>query len=112
MTKQGRPNDAEVEARIIVKAWKDEAFKQELLRNPKAVLQRELGRELGVVVRLPDDVDVRVLESPPRTLYLVLPSAPAAEIRSELSEEQLEAVAAGVGPLQSFTSLCDCTVKK
>jgi hypothetical protein len=36
----------ELEAELIAKAWKDEAFKQELISNPKAVYAREIGQEL------------------------------------------------------------------
>ncbi|MEM7594391.1 MAG: NHLP leader peptide family natural product precursor, partial [Cyanobacteria bacterium P01_A01_bin.83] len=33
----------DIEARMIAKAWKDEAYKQELLANPKAVFEQEFG---------------------------------------------------------------------
>jgi hypothetical protein len=79
----------ELEARIIAKAWQDEAYKQELLSNPKAAFSEELGQSL------PDEIEIRVIEENPTTLYLVLPMKPVVENGEELSEEQLEAVAGG-----------------
>lgn len=82
----------EIETEIAVKAWKDEVFKQELLSNPKATLSKEYG------VPIPDNIEVRVLEENPNTLYMVLPVKPAdLEGEGELSEEALEAVAGGGG---------------
>ncbi|ACC81662.1 NHLP leader peptide family RiPP precursor [Nostoc punctiforme] len=78
----------DIEARIIAKAWKDEAYKQELVTNPKAVIEREFG------VEFPADVNVQVLEENPTSLHFVLPISPVA-IAQELSEEQLEAIAGG-----------------
>ncbi|ACC81660.1 NHLP leader peptide family RiPP precursor [Nostoc punctiforme] len=78
----------DIEARIIAKAWKDESYKQELLTNSKAVIEREFG------VEFPADVTVQVLQENPTSLYFVLPLSPTA-IMQELSEEQLQAIAGG-----------------
>ncbi len=81
----------ELEAKIIAKAWQDEAFKQELINNPKAAIIREMG-----LVEMPDNLDFRVLEENANTFYLVLPMKPEiTEIGGELSSEELEAVAGG-----------------
>ncbi|WP_208346021.1 NHLP leader peptide family RiPP precursor [Aetokthonos hydrillicola] len=78
----------EIEAHIIAQAWKDNAYKQELLNNSKAVIEKEFE------VQIPDDIKVNVLEENPTTLYFVLPMRP--EISGqELSDEQLEAIAGG-----------------
>ena len=78
----------DIQTRIIAKAWKDEAYKQELLTNPKAVIEREFG------VEFPADVKVQVVEENPTSLHFVLPVSPVA-IAQELSEQQLEAIAGG-----------------
>ena len=78
----------DIEARIIAKAWKDEAYKQELLTNPQAVLSREFG------VNFPEQVKIQVLEENSSSLYFVLPMSPMT-IAAELSEEQLEVIAGG-----------------
>jgi hypothetical protein len=84
----------DIEARIIAKAWKDEAYKQELLINPKVVIEREFG------VKFPAGVNVQILSENPTSLYFVLPISPVAT--EELSEEQLEAIAGG-SPLTLYS---------
>jgi hypothetical protein len=84
-----------IEAQLIAKAWKDEAFKQALLREPKAVLERELG------AALPAGLRVEVLAPPANTICLVLPPPPL-EAAGELSDEELEAVSAGVTKVSSM----------
>ncbi len=94
MSEQNFPTRNELEAKIIAKAWQDEEFKQELLSQPRATIIREW--ELNNV---PDDVDIKVIEENPNTLYIVLPMKPVITNGEELSEEQLEAVAGGILPV-------------
>ena len=54
----------EVEKRLILRAWEDEAFRQRLIGDPKAVLAETYGAEL------PDSIDVRVMEEDMQTLYV------------------------------------------
>ena len=103
MSEQTSPRTRQdIEAHIIAQAWKDEAYKQELLSNPKAII----GREFGVL--LPKEMTIQVLEENPNTLYFVLPIRPDIS-SSELSEEQLEAVA-GVGTITVTTLATPATV--
>lgn len=89
MSEQTSPQTRkEIEAHIIAQAWKDEAYKQELLSNSKAVIEREFG------VQLPAGMNVRVMEEDSTNLYFVLPARPNLS-NAELSEEQLETVAGG-----------------
>ncbi len=88
----------DIEAHIIAQAWKDEAYKQELFSNPKAVIEREFG------VQMPAEVSVRVMEENPTNLYFVLPMRPdLSEV--ELSEEQLEGVAGGIAPIVAVAGI-------
>ncbi|MCW5315518.1 NHLP leader peptide family natural product precursor [Nostoc sp. KVJ3] len=88
MSEEQAQTRQDIEARIIAKAWKDEAYKQELLTNPKAVIEREFG------VEFPSEVNIQVLEENPTSLHFVLPISPVA-FAQDLSEEQLEAIAGG-----------------
>ena len=82
------------EARIISKAWKDEAFRKRLLEDPKAVMAEELA-SLHEKANLPDNVKVTVVEETADQIYLVLPMNPADFHPDELTEEDLLAVAGG-----------------
>ncbi|MEH1770610.1 NHLP leader peptide family RiPP precursor [Nostoc sp.] len=78
----------DIEARIVAKAWKDEAYKQELLTNPKTVTRQKFG------VKFADDLNVSVREENSNSLYFVLPLCPQIE-GQELSEEELNSVVGG-----------------
>ncbi|WGV26496.1 NHLP leader peptide family RiPP precursor [Halotia branconii] len=82
----------ELEQKLIQQSWEDESFKQELLTNPKTVFARELGQQL------PKDIEIEVLQETDNKVYLVLPTNPISDIKSEveLTEEALESVAGGV----------------
>ncbi len=77
-----------LEAQLIDRAMKDKAFREELVRDPKAVFTRDLG------ISMPANIDVQVVEESPTTVYLVLPQAPPLA-GAELSDAELEAVAGG-----------------
>lgn len=85
----------EIEAKIITQAWKDEAYKQELLANPKAVVGEAFGVEFA------EEVTVKVLDENSTSLHLVLPMSPMqiaselAEASNGLSETELEQIAGG-----------------
>ena len=88
----GGEGRAELERTIVQRSLQDEEFRQRLLDDPKGTLEQELGSAL------PQGFEVRVVEESAETIYLVLPSASAlGEGGGELSEEDLEAVAGGVG---------------
>jgi hypothetical protein len=83
-----RKTRKDIETHIIPQAWKDDAYKQELLSNAKTVIEREFG------VQLPDELNVHVMEEDSTNLYFVLPARPNLS-NAELSEDQLEAIAGG-----------------
>jgi hypothetical protein len=57
---------------LITRAWEDKAFKQELLSNPRATIEKTLG------VSLPEDIEIYVHEQTSTTVHLVLPMPPEA----------------------------------
>jgi len=71
----------DLEIHLITRALKDESFRAELIANPKAVIEQEIGS------KLPDELEITVLEETEDTIYMVLPCNPY----EGLSEEELQA---------------------
>lgn len=91
MTNVSSQTRKDLEARVIAKAWADEAFKKALIASPRSALEKECG------IKLPASVNVRVVEESPDNLYLVLPQKNLAAESRGLSDLELEGVAGGVG---------------
>ena len=97
-----KPRQA-LEAQLIDRAMKDETFRQELVRDPKGVFERELG------IHVPADITIEVLEERPTTVYLVLPPSPSS-VEVELADAELEHVAGGTsGREREFPQETDFT---
>lgn len=79
----------ELERRIIQRSLQDEAFRRQLLEDPKAAVEQELG------ARLPEGINVQALEETADTVYLVIPPAAQVGESGRLSDSDLEAVAGG-----------------
>jgi len=80
--------------KIVAKAWRDPAFKVELIANPAAALKAE-----GIDV--PAGMTVTVVENTDKLFHLVLPPVPS----DELSDEVLDAVAGGAKTCRECWSL-------
>jgi hypothetical protein len=77
-------------AEIVQKAWEDTDFKNELVANPVAAIEKLTGKKLN----LPEGKTLVVRDQTDEsTVYINIPAA--LEMDAELSEEQLEAVAGG-----------------
>jgi hypothetical protein len=96
----GGGNRAEMERRLIDRSLEDEEFRQRLLDDPKGAIEQELGS------RLPESIEVRVVEESADTIYLVLPSASPLGQGSELSDQELDAVAGGTQDVEVTGSTC------
>ena len=101
MTEAAGGERAELERRLIERSLQDEEFRQRLLGDPKAAVERELG------ARLPDSIEIRAVEETAETIYLVLPTASAVGEGGELSDRELEEVAGGGTEYACQTNLCD-----
>jgi len=65
------------------------SYRAALLKNPKAVVEGQLGS------KLPDSIQVKAVEETADTMYVVVPYVPASG--AELSDSALEMVAGGKG---------------
>ncbi|MBD2387092.1 NHLP leader peptide family RiPP precursor [Cylindrospermum sp. FACHB-282] len=88
-----------LEEKIIAKAMEDPTYKQCLISNPKAVIEKELGEKLA------DDLIIEVIQQSPKHLYLLLPAEIDELVAAGIiSESELNSVAGGVIPLVSAIS--------
>ena len=71
----------DLEIYLITRALKDEKFRQDLVANPKAIVEKELGK------KLPEELKIKVLEETENTIYMVFPCNPY----EGLPEEELRA---------------------
>ena len=72
--------------RVIERASRDDNFRSQLMANPRAAVESELG------ISIPSDLTVRVVEEQPNEFYIVLPPK---ESSGQLSDAQLAGVAGG-----------------
>lgn len=84
---------------IIVKAWRDDKFRRNLLSNPKKAIEDEFN------VKVPDDMNISVHEENETSLHLIVPSVPSNFSADRLSDDELKEVIGGVlatGHLAAF----------
>jgi predicted aminopeptidase len=82
-------------AEIVQKAWEDASFKEELVANPVATIEKFTGKKMN----LPEGKTLVVRDQTDEsTVYINIPATPKLSVDTELNEDQLEAVAGGVGP--------------
>lgn len=79
---------------IITEAWGNEAFKKELMNDPKKAIESLVGH----TITIPEGKELVVRDQTDQSkIYINIPQEPSIE-NVELTEEQLEAVAGGLLP--------------
>ena len=86
MTEAAASSRRDLEAKIVARAWADEAFRERLKTDPRGAVAEETG------ITVPESIALEVLEETPDKAYLVIPSN-----RMAISDEDLD-VAGGSGP--------------
>ncbi len=91
MAKKNPKDFNKIAKKIIARAWGDELFLQRLKNNPKSVFS-----EYGLPYD--ENVSYRIVEDTNNVTHIVMPKRPYKDTsRKELSDEELEKIAAGSG---------------
>ena len=69
---------------VVQKSAIDSSFREQLIADPKSTICEELG------ITMPESMNIEIHESTMQTVHLALPPD------SNISEEQLEAISAGL----------------
>ena len=88
-------NRQEMESLIVQRAWKDDAFRDEFVADPKATIEKYSGQ------KLPAELTIVALAEDDKTIHFVIPPKPANA--DELSDEDLEKVAGGIDIIVGIT---------
>lgn len=93
-----KPSDQSPEPaeQIIARAARDEEYRKRLIANPKRAITEVTGSEV------PANIDVKVVQETPTTVYLVLPNLTQAGA-GELSDAELQNVAGGAAACRFLT---------
>ncbi len=83
----------ELQDLVAKQAIKNPKYRQQLLRDPKSLLAKQLGQDL------PASLKVKAVEETADTYYVVVPHVPAEG--KELHDADLEKVAGGLGDKNS-----------
>ncbi|GEM_PF-2430263 len=75
---------------IIVKAWRDEAFRLQLIKDPKKAIEQEFD------IKVPHDMHIAVHEEHDHSLHLIVPSVPSNFEAGDMSDDDLKHVIGGV----------------
>ena len=78
----------ETEKLIVERAWKDPAFHDEFVADPKATIEKYSGQ------KLPAEAKILAHAEDDTTIHFVIPKKPANA--DQLSDEDLEKVAGGI----------------
>jgi hypothetical protein len=80
---------------LISKAWESEVFKEELINNPKATIERVVGTKMSI----PEESKIVVEDqTDPNIIYFNIPkNIKMEDLELELTDEQLEAISGGLG---------------
>lgn len=85
--------EQKIYAEIVQKAWEDTAFKNELVSNPVAAIEKFTGKKLNLPAGKTLVVKDQTNDS---TIYINIPVSTKKYTDTELTNEQLEAAAGGI----------------
>lgn len=93
----------EFQQQLLEKAMKDPDSRKRFIEDPKTVIEEETG------LKIPDGINVLVMEEDENTIYLVLPFVPAQTDDTELAETELDSIAGGIRTAGCTVIAAGCT---
>jgi hypothetical protein len=87
---------------LAQKAWESTTFKEQLIKNPVAVIEQVTGKDLR---NLNDKRIVIEDQTDESVIYLNIPAKVSLD-ELELTEEQLEQIAGGITPTVAYVAGC------
>jgi hypothetical protein len=109
-TSQSAPSRAELEQHMRARALRDNAFRQEFLTNPKAVLERDYAQCFSEG-KIPSELSIKVIEEEEQAICFVFPSRSSDDQISDLEnvdDEDLSSVSGGVTGFITCNSCVSC----
>jgi hypothetical protein len=97
---------------VRARTWKDEAFRQAFLVNPKAVLERDYAQWFPEG-KLPSELSIKVIEEEAQAICFVLPprfSGDQLPEMEDLDEEELEVVSGGISTARCSVLPTACAI--
>jgi hypothetical protein len=76
-----------LEQHLRARAWKDNAFRQEFLTNPKTVLERDYAQYFPEG-RIPSELSIRVIEEEEQAICFILPPKYSGDQHPETIDDQ------------------------
>jgi hypothetical protein len=95
----------ELEQHLRARAWKDDAFRQEFMTNPKAVLQHDYTQYFPDG-QIPSELSIKVIEEKEQTICFVLPPKLSDKQLSKLEDLDDESLLSVSGGCTSAFSFC------
>lgn len=103
MEQQRKLSRYELEQAVVLKAWTDEKFLDQLKKDPKGAIKQSLG------VQMPADLNVRIYEEDANTVCIPIAVHPQKLMDTELNDAQLSAIAGGVGSVSQMVPRASTT---
>jgi hypothetical protein len=109
-----------LEQHLRARAWKDDSFRQELLANPKAVLQRDFAAWFPEG-KIPSELSIKIVEEEEQSICFVLPPNATENVlhdNNAIEDEELACISGGTNvwgtcytchaALTCYTCTCRC----
>lgn len=90
----------QVQAAIARLVWENENLRHEFVNNPKQAIEQNLG------IKFAEDINIKCIDAEDsKAVYNILPHHPSKALGVNFSDDQLDAVAGGLGFSAMYASM-------